>query len=165
MSWLDIVVLLMLLIPMFIGWRRGLIGALVPLAGLVVAIVMAGRFYGSVAGWLSHWLDSSAQANLLGFAIIFVAVLAAAMVAASVARRFLSLLFLGWVDKVGGLVFGLLAGAVIAGAMLSLTSKFFGSRVEGTVADSALAAFLLDKFPFVLYLLPGEFDAVRDFFV
>ncbi len=86
MSWLDIVVLLMLLIPMFIGWRRGLIGALVPLAGLVVAIVMAGRFYGSVAGWLSHWLDSSAQANLLGFAIIFVAVLAAAMVACSPER-------------------------------------------------------------------------------
>ncbi|MGB2885089.1 MAG: CvpA family protein, partial [Dehalococcoidia bacterium] len=79
-------------------------------------------------------------------------------------RGFLGFLLLGWIDKFGGLVFGLVMGGVVAGALLSIVSKFFSSRVEATVADSALAAFLLDKFPFVLYLLPKEFDAVRQFF-
>jgi len=32
------------------------------------------------------------------------------------------------------------------------------------VADSALANFLLDSFPFILVLLPDEFDSVRSFF-
>jgi membrane protein required for colicin V production len=165
MSWLDIIVLLMLLIPLFIGWRRGLVGTVVPLVGLVVAIIVAGRFYGSVAGWFSTWLDSPAQANLLGFAIIFIAVLGAAMVVAAISREFLSLLLLGWVDRVGGLAFGLLIGGLVAGGLLTLVTRFFGSAVEDTVTDSALAAFLLDKFPLALYLLPGEFDVVRDFFI
>jgi membrane protein required for colicin V production len=165
MDWLDVVVILVMVLPMYLGWRRGLIGTVVPLVGLVFAILMAGHFYDPVAEWLSHWLDSSGQAKLLGFAIIFVAVIAAAFAIAFAARRFLNFLLIGWVDTIGGLVFGLLAGTLIAGGLLSLVSKFFGSRVEGTVADSALATFLLDKFPFVLLLLPGEFDAVRDFFV
>ncbi len=165
MNWLDIIVLLMLLIPIFIGWRRGLVGTVVPLVGLVVAIILAGRFYDSVAGWFSTWLDSPAQANLLGFAIIFVIVLAAAMVVAAISREFLSLLLLGWVDRIGGLAFGLLIGGLVTGALLTMVTKFFGSAVENTVTDSALAGFLLDKVPFALYLLPGEFDVVRDFFV
>jgi membrane protein required for colicin V production len=165
MDWLDVVVIVVLLVPMYLGWRRGLIGTAVPLVGLVVAILVAGHFYGAVADWLGNWLESSGQAKLLGFAIIFVAVLGTAFAGAFAARRFLNFLLLGWVDTVGGLVFGLLAGALIAGGLLSLVSKFFGSRVEGTVADSALATFLLDRFPFVLLLLPGEFDSIRDFFV
>lgn len=165
MNWLDIIVLLMLLIPLFIGWRRGLVGTVVPLVGLVVAIIAGGRFYGTVASWFSTWLDSPAQANLLGFAIIFILVLAAAMVIAAITREFLSLLLLGWVDRIGGVAFGLLIGGLVAGALLTLVTKFFGSSVEHTVTNSALAGFLLDKFPFALYLLPGEFDVVRDFFV
>jgi membrane protein required for colicin V production len=67
-------------------------------------------------------------------------------------------------DKVGGLILGLVIGGVISGAILSLMTKFFASSVEETVAESTLAAFFLDKFPFVLYLLPKEFDTVRQFF-
>ncbi|GAI50923.1 unnamed protein product, partial [marine sediment metagenome] len=32
------------------------------------------------------------------------------------------------------------------------------------IAESALAAILLDKFPMVLALLPSEFDVIRSFF-
>jgi len=164
MDWLDVVLIVMLVVPALIGWRKGLIGAVIPLVGFVIAIILAGQFYDSVAGWLSHWLDSSSQANLLGFVIVFVAVMAAALIVSSVARRMLSLLLLGWVDRIGGLVFGLLIGALVAGALLSIVLNFFGSRVEGTITDSALATFLVDKFPLALYFLPAEFDTVRDIF-
>jgi membrane protein required for colicin V production len=164
MDWLDVVLIIMLLIPTFIGWRRGLIGTVVPLVGFVVAIVLAGQFYDSVANWLLHWLHSPAQAKLLGFAIVFIAVLAAALFVASIARRLLNFLLLGWVDKIGGLVFGLLTGALVAGALLSLVMHFFGSRVDATITGSALATFLVDKFPLALYFLPGEFDSVRNLF-
>jgi membrane protein required for colicin V production len=164
MDWLDVILILMLLIPTFIGWRRGLIGTVVPLVGFVVAILLAGQFYDSAAGWLSHWFHSPAQAKLLGFALIFILVLAAALTVASIARRLLSLLLLGWVDRIGGLVFGLLTGALISGALLSLVMNFFGSRVEATITNSTLATFLVDKFPLALYFLPGEFDSVRKLF-
>ena len=70
----------------------------------------------------------------------------------------------GWVDRVGGLVFGLAIGAILSGAILSLAAKYSSPGVETTIKDSALAAFFLDHFPFVLHLLPNEFDTVRQFF-
>ncbi len=164
MNWLDIVIILMLLIPMFIGFQRGLTGIIIPLVGILIGVILAGQFYISVANWLSNWLQSPEQAKIVGFIIIFALVMIAALIAASIARKFLSLLFLGWVDKIGGLVFGLVLGGMFAGALLSLIAEFFPSSVEGTVGNSALAAFLLDKFPFVLYFLPSEFDTVRQLF-
>ncbi len=165
MNWLDIVIIVILVVPMFLGFRRGLIGTVLPLIGIVLGIVVAGQGYSYVAEhWLSGWLESPAQANIVAFILIFILLMIAITVVTKLVRGFLGLLLLGWIDKFGGLVFGLVMGGVVAGALLSIVSKFFSSRVEATVADSALAAFLLDKFPFVLYLLPKEFDVVRRFF-
>jgi hypothetical protein len=53
---------------------------------------------------------------------------------------------------------------LVWGAVLSLIVKFPWGNVEGTVRSSAIADFLLDKFPFVLYLLPNDFEGVRRLF-
>jgi len=164
LNWLDAAIAIVLVILIVLGFRKGLIGSVVPLFGVVIGILLAGRFYGSVAGWLSNWLQSEAQAKIAGFALIFILVMVVALIVAAFMRRFLSLLLLGWVDKVGGLAFGLVMGAVVCGTLLALASKFFASPLESTIQDSALAGFFLDKFPFILGLLPNEFDSVRQFF-
>jgi len=159
MNWLDIVIILILILPMFIGYRRGLIRTVVPLVAIVLGIIVAGRAYDNLGGWFHPGLfKSEAQANIVAFAIIFILFMAAMAVVANLLHRFFSLLLMGWVDKLGGLVFGLVIGGVISGAILSLIANFFPSAVEATFERSALAAFLLDKFPFVLYLLPPEFE-------
>ena len=164
MNWLDGIIIVMLVIPTLIGFKRGLIGTVVPLVGIVLGVIVAGHCYGAMAGWLSNWLESQRQAEIVAFLIIFVLFLTAMMVVAWLLRKFLSLLLMGWVDRVGGLAFGLILGGVTAGALLSIIAKFFASSVEATFQDSPLASFLLDKFPFVLYILPHQFDSVRDFF-
>lgn len=158
MNWLDGVLILILVLPMFIGYRRGLIRTVVPLVAIVLGIIVAGRAYDDLGGWFHPGLlKSEAQAKIVAFAIIFILFMAAMTVVSRLLHRFLNLLLMGWVDKAGGLVFGLIIGGVISGAILSLVANSFPS-VEPTFQESALAAFLLDKFPFVLYLLPPEFE-------
>jgi len=164
MNWLDIVVIVILAIPTLLGFKRGLIKSVIPLVGVIVGIVLAGRFHGSVADWLSNWIESSSQAEIAGFAIIFVVVCLAAMLIARVLSGFMRALFLGWVDRLGGLAFGLVLGGMIAGALVALLAKYPFWGLGETIQDSSLAAFLLDRFPFVLGLLPGDFEAVRRFF-
>jgi membrane protein required for colicin V production len=72
-----------------------------------------------------------------------------------------SIVMLGWVDHLGGAVFGFLMGTILWSVLLATWVKFFGTEL---VTDSFMAALLLDKFPLILGLLPGEFDAVRNFF-
>ena len=164
MNWLDIVVIVFLAISTITGLRKGLIKTIIPLVGIIIAVVLAGRFYGSVADWLSTWLHSPSQANIAGFAIIFVAVVIASLIIASLLSKFLSLLLLGWVDKLGGAILGLVMGGLVCGAILTIITKYNFPGMEGTIHDSNLASFFVAHFNMVLPFLPSDFDSVRQFF-
>lgn len=132
-----------------------------PLVGLIIGVILAGRFHDTVGGWLP--IDNPEYAGWAGYAIIVVAVLIVSVIIAVVLRRFIRLVLLGWVDRLGGAGLGLALGGLLCAAALAACVKFgLGSD---TIEDSGIATLLLDWFPAVLVLLPGDFgDAVSDFF-
>jgi len=160
MNWLDIIIIIALIVPIFTGLMQGLIKAALSLAGIIVGVVLASNFYEDFAGVLG-FISNEDVANIVAFIIILLLVFIIANVIAFFLRATISALTLGWIDRVGGAVFGFVMGAIIISAMLATVVKFFG---EGIVTESALAGFLLDKFPIVLGLLPSQFDSIRDFF-
>ena len=161
MNWLDIVILVVVAIGTFWGLKTGIIKAVLSLAGLIVGVVLAGRFYASLGERLT-FISQEGIANAVAFAIILIVVMVAAAVLANFLKWVTSLVMLGWVNRLGGELFGLIMGAIFCGALLTLWGKFLGT--PDVFAESNLTGFLLDGFPAVLALLPGEFDAVRDFF-
>jgi len=160
MNWLDIVIAVVLAVSLYGGLRQGLIKAALSLAGLIVGVVLASNYYRELGEWLT-FLPGEDWANIAGFVIILVVVLIIANVAAALLKFTAKAVMLGWVDRLGGALFGLFMGGIFMGALLATVVKFFGSNL---VTESLLAAVLLDKFPLVLGLLPGEFDTIRDFF-
>ncbi|MDD5126710.1 MAG: CvpA family protein [Dehalococcoidales bacterium] len=161
MSWLDIALLVALIIPVFTGFTQGLIKAVLSLAGLVVGVLLAGRFHGALAGQLT-FISSPAIANIVAFAIIAIGVMLIASIIAAVLKGIASAIMLGWLNRLGGAVFGLVLGAVFCGAGLAIWVQFFG--MSDPIGQSLLAKFMLDIFPMVLALLPAEFSEVRGFF-
>jgi membrane protein required for colicin V production len=160
LNWLDIIIIIALIIPILAGLKIGLIKAALSLAGLIVGVVLASNFYQQLGGALGFITDEKI-ANIVGFIIILVVVMVIANVVAALIKYTAKAILLGWVDRLGGAVFGLFMGGLFMGAILATIVKFFGS---GLVTESVLAGVLLDKFPIVLGLLPSEFSAVRDFF-
>ena len=161
MNWLDIVLILVLALFAFLGFRSGIIRAALILAGLVLGVFLGGRLYVPFANLLS-FIPSVTAARVVAFIIIFIAVLAAAVVAAFLLRKTIATIKLGWADRILGALFGLVAGALICGATLALLAHFF--NIEGTVSQSWIASLLLDRVPVLFALLPDEFDAVRSLF-
>ncbi len=159
MHWLDIVLLAILLFSAFQGLRRGLINTVLSIIGVIAGIILAGRFYDDVSAWFGF--ADNAVFNLVSFLAIIGLVMLAAAIIAKMLKLAVSVVLLGWIDHLGGAVFGLLFGGLLLGAVLSLWVILFG---YGTVTESTIAAFLASKFPLVLALLPAEFDAVRQFF-
>ncbi len=160
MNWLDIVLIVALVIPTVIGMKRGLIRSALFLAGLLIGIILAGNLYKPLANLLT-FISNENVANVVAFIIILVVVMIIAAVLARLLKFTVSIVMLGWVDHLGGAVFGFLMGAIFWGALLATWVKFFGA---GLATESFLAAVLLDKFPLILGLLPKEFDAIRNFF-
>lgn len=161
LNWLDIIILVVLAIAVFYGLKTGIIKAVLSLAGLIIGVILAGRFYISLAERLT-FISQEGVANAVAFALILIVVMVAAAVLANFLKWVTSLVMLGWVNRLGGAVFGLIMGAIFCGALLTLWGKFLGT--PQVFAESNLTGFLLDGFPAVLTLLPSEFDAVRHFF-
>lgn len=161
MGWLDIVLIAILAFAAFQGFKTGIIKAVISLAGVIVGVILAGRFYTPLAGQLT-FVPHEGIAKIIAFAIILVGVMVVAGVVASLMKWATSLVMLGWINHLGGAIFGLMLGATFCGALLATWVKFIG--IGETVTSSALANVLLNYFPLVLGLLPQEFDSVRSFF-
>lgn len=160
MNWLDIVIIVVIAITTLIGLRTGIITAALSLAGLIVGLILAGHYYVPLSEQLAF--IPQAVAKIVAFAIILIGVMIIAGALAKLLMWVASLVMLGWVNHLGGAVFGLVLGAILCSAMLAIWIKFLG--IEGAIIESTLARILLNYFPLVLALLPDEFNVVRSFF-
>ncbi len=160
MNGLDIVIIIYLIISVLGGIAQGLIRSLLSVIGLIVGIILASNFYQQFGGVLT-FIHNTDIANIAAFVIILLAVMAIAALIAFLLRSFIKAIMLGWVDRLGGGVFGLIMGALSVSALLAIIVKFSDSSL---ITGSSLAGFFLDKFPMIMGLLPSEFDAIRNFF-
>jgi membrane protein required for colicin V production len=161
MNWLDIVILVLIVVPAIAGLKFGIIKILFTVAGIIIGVVLAGQFSGSLAGSLT-FISDPRWAEIAAFAFIMIAVLILAGVAAGLLSSVLSAILLGWVNRLGGAVLGIVMGGIFCGAILTMWVRFLG--IGDTISNSALAGFLLNGFPFILALWPSKFDSVRSFF-
>ena len=160
MNWLDVVLLVALVAAVFTGLKQGLIKAVLSLTGLVVGVILASNFYESLGNLLGFIPDENI-AGVIAYALILFIVTTIANMLARPLKTITSRVALGWVNYLGGAIFGLTLGAIFWGAILAIWVKFFGTQL---VVESLIAGVLLDKFPLVLALLPSEFDSIRNYF-
>jgi len=161
MNWLNMVILVVAVIPAFLGLKIGIIKAVLSLAGLIVGIILAGHYYIPLSEQLS-FIPQTGMAEVGAFAIILIGVMVIASVLARLLKWATSIVMLGWVNRLGGAIFGLVLGALLCSALLATWVKFLG--IAEVISESSLAVILLDRFPAVLALLPEEFGSIRSFF-
>ena len=161
MNWLDILLLVVLAVATLIGLKTGIIKAVLSLAGIIIGVILAGNYYLPLSEQLT-FIPYTGAAKIVAFAIILIVI----MVIASLVARFLkwatSVVMLGWVNRLGGAVFGLIMAGLFLGAALAAWLKFIGSAA--TITGSVLASVLLDRLPLILALLPKEFGSISSFF-
>ena len=161
MNWLDIVILIIILISAISGFASGLIKSVFSLVGLILGVVLAGRFYVALSANLG-FIPGDSGPRIGAFIIIFLAVTLVAMLLGMIFTKIISAVMLGWLNRLGGAALGIILGAFFAASLLAIWVKV-GSPGDFMTA-SKLAPILLDKLPFVLGLLPSEFNSVRHFF-
>lgn len=129
MNWLDIVIIIFLGILTFWGLRKGLIGSLIPLVGIILGIVLAGRLTNVVDNMLS-FIDNESVAKIVAFAIILIAVFIIVSIIGNMIKTILHLALLGWVDRLGGAAFGFGMGWFICAALIALLARYAALPVD-----------------------------------
>ena len=119
MNWVDIVILVILFVGGFYGLKSGLIGASLSVIGIVGGVLLAGQLSDDVGELLTESISNDTIVTVVSYAIILGAVVVVTGIARRVLRTLISMVFLGWLDRLGGLALGVLAGAAISGALIT----------------------------------------------
>ncbi len=103
--WVDIVFLILLLLAIVKGLQRGLIVALFSVLALMAGIAAAVKLSAVVASNLKENIHiSSKWLPVLAFLLVFIVVILLVRWAAGLIKAAVNFAFLGWVDKLGGVI-------------------------------------------------------------
>jgi len=164
MNWLDIVIVLIVAFFAATAFSAGLIRELVTLVSVVVGIAVAGLFYDDLARDVLVFIDNKDTANIVAFLMLLGAIYLAGQLIAIMLKQVTAILLLGWADRLGGALFGLLKGLVVV-EMLLIAFVTFDVGLDDAIDDSGLASVFLDAIPVLLLILPTEFEQAVDAFL
>ena len=106
--------------------------------GVLGGFYAAYTYYSVLAGLLSGLIHDTAYLNILSFLIIFCGVLIIIGILGVIIKYLLNIAFLGWVDRFGGVVFGVLKGILIV-SILFITLTAFLPKGTAFIKNSELA--------------------------
>ena len=170
MNWLDFVIAGAGIVGLVIGWKVGLLGAIFNTVGVFVGMWLAANMSGQIAQWFTNQGFANTMASVLSYVAIVVGVFVGAQIARSVAKKMLSIVFLGWVDSLGSIAVGVLLGFGLAGALILGVARFSQdlpttggagmivqlSGIRGNLQDGLVKSQLVPVFIDVTDAIPGS---------
>jgi membrane protein required for colicin V production len=134
----DIVIIVILGYSLVRGLFRGLVKEVSSIIGVFGGFYAAYTYYGLLGKFLSRLIQDVAYLNILSFMIIFCGVLIIVSVLGVIIKYLLNIAFLGWVDRIGGVIFGITKGVLIVSVLfISLTA--FLPKGSAFIKHSVLA--------------------------
>lgn len=123
MNLFDIIIVTILCYCAIRGGFRGLIKELSAIVGVLGGFYGAYTYYPKLAAMMTGWISNAAYGNILAFMLIFCGVFIIISILGIIIRYLLNLVFSGWVDRLGGVAFGILKGGLIVSVLfIALTS-------------------------------------------
>lgn len=134
----DILIIVILGYSLIRGLFRGLVKEVSSVIGVFGGFYAAYTYYKLVADLLSGLIHDVSYLNILSFLVIFCSVLIVVSVLGVIIKYLLNIAFLGWVDRIGGVIFGVAKGILIVSVIfISLTA--FLPKGSAFIKNSVLA--------------------------
>lgn len=133
----DIVIVLVMFASMVVGFIRGFAKEAISIVTLVVAIWAALTFAPYGSSLIHNWVSSDALQLWVGRLIIFLGVLLVGGIIGWAVSKIVLASALSVTDRVFGIVFGVLRGAVIVG-LLVMTGQYTGFQYDDWWGESEL---------------------------
>lgn len=134
----DVFIILVLGYSIVRGLFRGLVKEVSSIIGVLGGFYAAYSYYPMVAKLLSGLIAEQSYLNILSFLIIFCGILIIISILGVVIKYLLNVAFLGWIDRVCGVGFGLIKGVLIVTVLFIILTTFL-SKGAPLIKKSILA--------------------------
>ena len=150
MNYVDIIILLLLVGFGIGGWRKGLITEAATLLGLGIGLYGVFHFSDFTADKLVQWVEINPKyLNVISFVVTFVVLTILVNLLGRLVSKLVKSINLGFLDRIGGLVFGIAKGLLICSLLVMLLNNL---QLKGVVKDKHKEESLL--YPYVEMAVP-----------
>jgi membrane protein required for colicin V production len=123
MSWLDLVIIGIILISALISLVRGFVKESISLVSWILAGFIAFRYFSALAELLLPYVESPTVRTGVAFSVLFVSTLIVGAIINFMASQMVSKTGLSGTDKTLGMVFGAARGVLIVTLIVLLASR------------------------------------------
>ena len=134
----DIFVIIVLSYSIIRGLFRGLVKEVSSIIGVLGGFYAAHSYYPMAAKLLAGIVKDQSYLNILSFLIIFCGILIVISILGVVIKYLLNVAFLGWIDRICGVGFGLIKGVLIVTVIFIILTTFL-SKGTPLIKKSILA--------------------------
>ena len=162
MNYLDIIIAIILFLFGWKGLRKGLIIEVVTLLAFGVGIYGAMHFSDFTAAHLQDFMEIKPQyLNTVAFVLTFIILVVLVNLIGRLISKWVKSMNLGFFDKLGGFLFGILKGVLLCSVLLMVLNNFqlLGVVKPKVKEESKLYPYIEQTVPYVYH----GFDLVKDY--
>jgi membrane protein required for colicin V production len=100
------------------------------LIGVFGGFYAAYTYYHEVGKYLKKWITDPNYINILSFLLVFICIFLIISILGIIIKYILKIVFLGWVDRIFGAVFGILKGILIGSVLLIVFTAFLPGSAD-----------------------------------
>ncbi len=124
MNFFDLSVLVIVGFCLVRGGFKGLVREVSGIVGVVAGFYGANTYYPRLIPYVESWITSAQIQKLVCFFALFCLILIVVGLLAFLIRKLLHIVFLGWVDRTFGVIFGAAKGLLIATVIFIMATTF-----------------------------------------
>jgi membrane protein required for colicin V production len=142
MNGFDLMVLVIVLFCMIRGVFRGLIREVSGIVAVIAGFYGAFTYYWMLSPYLDFLIQTPGIRHLVSFGVLFCGIVILVGLLAALIRKLMHVVFLGWVDRTFGLIFGTAKGILIVSVLFIMLTSFVPSGSAALMDRSITAPYL-----------------------
>lgn len=161
---IDIIFLLLLIAALIKGYKKGLVVAVFSIIALIIGLAAALKLSVVVSNYLGRATNISERwLPFISFAAVFVGIIILVRLLAKIVESAFEIVLLGWVNKLGGIIFYALAYTLIYSVLLFYAEKLQVISTD-TINQSISLAYIKPFAPIIINGIGAVIPWFKDMF-
>jgi len=155
MNLLDVILIVVVGFSSVYGLFKGMVKEVISLLAVIIGLIGASRFYEEASPLLKDFGLGEQVAKSLSFFILFILIFIAMILIGKLLHRLIHAIFLGWLNRLGGVGFGFIRGIVISGIIIVFLTLIFSEKAP-ILRKSKLTPHIMSISKVLLALVPDD---------
>jgi membrane protein required for colicin V production len=153
MNLLDLIFIIIIGFSAIYGLFKGLVKEVVSLLAVIIGLIGASRLYQGISPVLANLGFGDQAAKILTFFILFIVIFIAIVLVGRLIHKLVHAILLGWLNRLGGIGFGLLRGIIISAIIIMILTITLSEKAP-ILTQSKLTPHIMSVSKVLLSLVP-----------